>query len=467
MPQEIINIGSDPGNNGDGDTLRDAFSKTQNNFDLLFTHEIVTDTSLSDHADASVPGTIAFALARIEANGGGAVVIGPGIYRCASTLRIKVDTQFLGSNLSGTVIDALHDGNVIELGTGNPGFGVRCTLEHFTVNMPDSSLASAIKGNFRQTAKGHIEHVEVTGGSPQSWGIRLDGCNEFAISNFKYSGEGSGIAWFIGQDIAINYGDSLITSTDIILKNPNTTGILLEGRGNFIINNILLSRVEVRSRRIDPNTIGIKLSRVSRITLVNVDIERTDIGVENGPNSIACSFFSVFALGCNTDYVEIAPTRNMTILGGFGYFLNNQQLPNRKLGLYEDAFNDSTFVKTGVADIINSTDSDSPIELTLKDSGSTIFTNKDASGIVSYILPEAAFSKSLDFSFSVLVNQELRIYPNNATDHIRGYDGTLDYTLGGDSYIFSSIPGTSGTIRNVSSSWWIMDKRLGSWSSSD
>ena len=467
MPQEIINIGSDPGNIGDGDTLRDAFSKTQNNFDLLFTHEIVTDTSLSDHADASVPGTIAFALARIEANGGGAVVIGPGTYNCSSTLSLRVDIRFIGSNASGTIINAQHDDNVIELGTGTQGFGIRCTLEHFTVNMSSSSLASGIRSLSRQLGKGHLEHVEITGGGAQSWGITIDSSNEYSISNFKYLGEGNGLRWINESGQPFNYGDSQITSTDIKLVTPNTIGILLQGNSNSVINNILLSRVEVRSDQIEQGTIGIKLERISRITMINVDIENTDTGLQNGPNSISCSFISVFALGCNIDYTDIAPTRNTTILGGFGGFLENQKLASRQLSLYDDSFDDTTLVKTGINDVTSITDTNTPQTLTLKDSGSTIFTNRGATGAVSFVLPNAAFTKSLEFTFSVLENQELRIFPNNDTDHIRGYNGTLDFTLDGNSYIFSSEVGATVSIRNIGNAWWIVDRRLGTWASSD
>lgn len=467
MPHEIINIGSAPGNNGDGDTLRDAFSKTQNNFELLFTHEIVTDTSLDDHADANVPGTIASALARIEANGNGAIVMGSGTFNCSSKLSLRVDIRFIGTNTKGTIIRAQHDDNVIEIGAGIQGFGVRCTLEHFSINMPSTSASSGIRNLSRQLGKGHIEHVEVTGGGAQSWGLTMDSSNEFSISNFKYLGDGNGITWINESGQPFNYGDAQITSTDIRLTSQNTIGIFLQGNSNSVINNILLSRVEVRSDQIEQGTIGIKLERISRITMVNVDIENTDIGLQNGPNSKSCSFISVFALGCNTDYTEIAPVRNTTILGGHGDFLENQKLATRKLELYEASFDDTTLVKTGINDIASITDTSDPVLLTLNDSGSTIFTNRDATGAVSFVLPNASFTKSLDFTFSVLENQELRIFPNNDLDHIRGYDGTLDFTFNGDSYIFSSEVGATATIRNVGNTWWIMDRRLGTWSSSD
>lgn len=191
-----------------------------------------------------------------------------------------------------------------------------------------------------------------------------------------------------------------------------------------------------------------------------------DTAIINGPISKTCSFISVYALGCNKDYTEISPAPNTTIIGGYGFFLENQKLGYRKLELYDPALNDTTFTKTGLNDIEAYTDTVNPKILTLKDSGSTIFTNSGATDTVSFVLPNAAQSKSMDFSFSVLENQELRVYPNNSTDHIRGYDGTLDYTPDG-SFIYSSTIGTTGTIHNVNNTWWIMDKRLGNWISND
>lgn len=50
MTKKIINVGTEPGDQGDGDSLRDAFIKSQSNFDELYSFSPITDTSL-DHSN--------------------------------------------------------------------------------------------------------------------------------------------------------------------------------------------------------------------------------------------------------------------------------------------------------------------------------------------------------------------------------------------------------------------------------
>ena len=83
----------------------------------------------------------------------------------------------------------------------------------------------------------------------------------------------------------MNYGDSLIENTDVFLESDNTIGIQVMGpvSSSKRMNNMLLSRVEIIARdgRKKPGMVGIHLRNIARITLLNVDIEQMDIGINH------------------------------------------------------------------------------------------------------------------------------------------------------------------------------------------
>ena len=80
----------------------------------------------------------------------------------------------------------------------------------------------------------------------------------------------------------MNYGDSLIEEVSIKLKSPNTTGILIEHQGDpqgtsyYVVNNVLLNRVQVNSAGVAGGYRRIWLRRVVRAALVNIDVEFLD-----------------------------------------------------------------------------------------------------------------------------------------------------------------------------------------------
>jgi hypothetical protein len=462
MPQQEINIGNDPGNLGDGDTLRDAFKKTQDNFDELYVAEYVNDTSISDHADPSTSGSIAHALELVSSKGGGAVIIGPGTYDCFDRLTIGRNVRLVGTARGATIIHGQHDLDIISISSGTFGLQALTAIEHLTLQISSGSAASAISAESSMSGVGHIKHVQIVGGSPSSWGISLDGSNEFLLLGITIDSQGSGIRWTNALNRTINYGDSLVSGVDISLRNSGTTGIALIGNTNGIINNILLSRVEVKGNGGLPGTVGIELNKASRISLINIDIENLDTAVINGPSTNACTFINTYAINCTTDYLERIPASRVTIIGGYGDFANDQRLPSRNLRLYAPNFSDYTTVRTGIQDIERYADIANPRVLSLADSGSTLMTNGDALGPVTFILPEPAFSKSIEFTFVVLEPFELRIVPASNNDLIWGYDGTLTATSNGVS-IFSSVPGTTGTLCSIGSNKWFMKNRLGEW----
>jgi len=96
MPKRTINIGQPPGNLGNGDTLRDAFDKTNANFDELNTVYPIVDTSL-DHDDPTVEGTIAKALEDAGNASSGLIVQGPGTVTCPNiTLNVPKNVVIKG-----------------------------------------------------------------------------------------------------------------------------------------------------------------------------------------------------------------------------------------------------------------------------------------------------------------------------------------------------------------------------------
>lgn len=463
MSRKWINLGSEPGNLGDGDTLRAAFTKTQQNFSELYTSEFVTNPDIEDHSDPSLEGTIAYALNKAAQQGGGTVLVGPGIYNCYNSIHIGTNVRIVGSGRDTTIINAQHSLNGITMGSGIYSLFAKPGIEHLTVNLPDSSSANAIYGRSRECGNGYIQHVKITGGGPESWGITMDSCNEFLVHCIVYLGGGSGIRWANFINWGANYGDSLISSVDIDLINPGTTGVLLIGNTNGVVNNILLSRVEIKSTAgVQDGTTGVELNKTSRVTLVNVDIENLDTGIINGPNSISCAFINCYTIGCNNDFIEHEQTRKTTIIGGHGDLSEDQRLPSRNFRLYEPVFDEYTRVTSGVSDIIAYNNISAAKYLTIRDSGSTIFTNNGANGNVAFVLPNAPNTKSLEYNFSVVSPYTIEIHTENSADRIRGYDGSLNHTEGGG-YILSSTPGTSITLRNVSNAWWIAEKLTGTW----
>ena len=116
----------------------------------------------------------------------------------------------------------------------------------------------------------------------------------------------------------MNYGDSLIEEVSIKLKSPNTTGILIEHQGDpqgtsyYVVNNVLLNRVQVNSAGVPAGTVGIWLRRVVRAALVNIDVEFLDTAYKvegvaasgNAGSTRHVSFVNCYVLNCNTPWAD-------------------------------------------------------------------------------------------------------------------------------------------------------------------
>ena len=122
---------------------------------------------------------------------------------------------------------------------------------------------------------------------------------------------------------AVNYGDSLIQETSVKLGAAGTVAVLLKGNGTGLINNVLLSRVQVNAPQggagITPlaGTNGIKLWNAARIVCLLCDVEVVDVAFEEYSQSLggaagACSNNSY--IGCFVHYPGTAAYRDSNTL---------------------------------------------------------------------------------------------------------------------------------------------------------
>jgi len=284
MARRTINVGTPPGNLGDGDTLRDAFIKTNANFDDLYLIHPVVDVTL-DHDDPSVEGTIAKALEDAGNAGGGLVLVGSGTFNCPNTtLRIPENVTLKGLGRNATVIDVTgsQDGITVDFPFAS--------VESLRLQMPRGISGDGIK---QSAGYVHFRDLYFSGGSALSWGINADSVNVCSIENIAMgatvpSGSpleftGNGILWRNSDPLGkpFNFGDSRLSKVDITLAANNTTGIKFHGPDDSdnTINNILLSQVEIIGTGITGGCTGLHLRNAQRITCQTVDIEQTNTAI--------------------------------------------------------------------------------------------------------------------------------------------------------------------------------------------
>lgn len=319
MSKRIINVGAEPGDLGDGDTLRDAFIKTQENFEQLFSIYPVVDTTLN-HDDPAVEGTIAKALADAAAAGGGTVLVGPGTFNCPSlALTVGQGVTLKGVSRRSSII------NVTGAQQGILLSGQFASIESLRLAMPDGTSSDGIVITGGET---HLRDLAVSGGSPASWAINIDRTNIVNLSNIRLGGSGNplrgnGIIFQNSPSIPINFGDSKFSKIDILLKSDNTTGIKFQGSDIEpypLINNILMSQVEVIGTGATGTCVGIHLYNAQRIVSLTVDLEElgTAIIEEGVPGLRATSnnvYIAVFAFGVGASYVSDGLSRKRFFFG--------------------------------------------------------------------------------------------------------------------------------------------------------
>lgn len=432
----------------------------------------VTDASISDHGNPYTNGTIAYALSQCEATGGGVVSIGPGQFRTTSTLQLGKSCSLVGAGPGATILVMDNGQDLIRVRSGQWSVHAKWSIEDLGLQLPSYSYASMITTTPLQGNIGIVRNVHMSGGGPSSWGARINGALMVEINHLYYEGGGNGILWENNYNLAYNIGDSLIQDSEIVLRTTDTTGIFLASPTNangtqsaYRVNNILLSRVEVRTPDgvVRQNTTGIKLRNTARITLLNVDLEQMDIGilqqsgVDGGAVAVSNSFLQVFFMGCNRNHVlEGMTPKQQLVLGGYGPFSDTQQLPTSNI-FADHAIMGNNRVLTASRPIEAYADPSQPRILTTIDSGK-IFTNRGASGTVTFHLPPANLNNSLEYEFHLATpGQRIRVLPAMG-DIIRpGQTTTNRHYESGSSY------GQVLKIRNIDGTIWSVEAQQGTW----
>ncbi|MFQ5644215.1 MAG: hypothetical protein ACE5FQ_11040 [Thiogranum sp.] len=324
MNKKVINVGSEPGNQGDGDTLRDAFVKTNANFDELFAIHYVTDDTLQ-HDDPDTEGTIAYALAIAGAAGGGTVQIGPGWFSCrTTTLTVPENVTLRGVGIDATTINVTHtqDGIAIPRQLSQ--------IESLRLNMPESVSGHGVRISAHNAT---LRDMALSGVSPSSWGIVVDAASVCTLDNIKIGTSFNGTDAFTGNGILFqntipslkpfNHGDSRIAKIDIMLATTNTTGMKFNGPDGTsnVINNILLSQIDIIGTGNGSGTIGVHLRNAKRIVFHTVDLEQLELAVfeegaggntEGSGNNV---FMAVFVFGGGTGYLSSGQVSRRLFLG--------------------------------------------------------------------------------------------------------------------------------------------------------
>lgn len=422
----------------------------------------VTDDSL-DHDDINIEGTITKALDDC-ADVGGAVRIGSGIFTLnSSTLIVNKNCRLVGSGPS-TVLNIKHSGDAIRISTGDSFSNGNWAIEDISIKLPANSSASSIRTVPAQGSIGKIEDVMISGGGGLSTGITLDAVNSVHIDGLYYDGFGNGVYITNSPNYPVNYGDSSIVNSHVRLRSPFTTGVYIGGDNNsrHKINNILISGLSVNAFESLENTVGIHIRNSSRITLINTDIERMDVCLRQdskqngGTPAQSNAFINVFTLGCNDDYLEVGIPLDTTISGGYGELLTLQQIGSKNLDMFDQVVGRVPVI-TAVRSIEHISDPAVNRSLIARDSGK-VFTNKGATGVVTFHLPPALNAKSVEYHFySLSTSHPLRILPTEG-DLIRPGQVTT-----GVGYISGLEHGQYITLRNIDSTVWAVVSTSGEW----
>ena len=305
MAQQTINVGSHPGDQGDGDSLRNAFVKTNENFDELYAAVPVINSEIPDHSDPNVDGTIARALADANTAGGGTVNVGPGTFNISNTLVVGENVVLRGVGRRASNIKMTGANSCIHIAKQ---FGA---VESLRVQMPISATTYGVTVTGGDT---HLRDIAISGGDALSWGINVDSSNVVYLNNIRIGGSGNkflgnGIIFQNSQLFPYNFGDSKLSKIDIQLEAGYTTGLKFHGPDGSInkINNILCSQVEVVGTGPLGGCIGVHLSNTARIVLLTVDLEQLGTAVlEEGGGSASKNnvFIGAFVFNSGISYAS-------------------------------------------------------------------------------------------------------------------------------------------------------------------
>lgn len=220
--------------------------------------------------------------------GAGEVHVPPGTYRLGDTVTVPAGVTILGAGRDRTLIQSQGPRafDFVRTTTG--------TLDWVRGGLARLTLAMAQGGVIVRGHEWFASELKFRGGAAGAWCIELENANECAITHTSagYGGgiddlAANGIRWYGTEDFAtINFGDGLIQEVALKGAVPNWIGIRFEhlGTSRGLINNVLFNRVQINCPQSGltphPGSIGISLSKSRRITLLQVDIEVVEVGVE-------------------------------------------------------------------------------------------------------------------------------------------------------------------------------------------
>ena len=248
------------------------------------------------------------AIAAALASGARCVVLPEGIYKLTAPLDAPARTAVLGAGRDATILRVAHNGHGLSWSGAEYVDGA---LDGIRVELPATSTAAAIRcrgNNFRAS------DLRIVGGGAGAWGIELDQCNDFSVSDVLMWGDGAdafaanGIWIRNSTTAAINYGDGTLAQISIRLGSDDTKGFFFDGPTNGnIINNILIAKATIHATG-RSGCRGIHIRNSRRLTFVSIDLENLAGGVlEEGTASDRTEmnqYIGVFALNVTTAYAD-------------------------------------------------------------------------------------------------------------------------------------------------------------------
>ena len=326
MVKQTVDLGASP-DSGDGDPLRTAFQKTQDNIDELYSVYYVTDTSIANHGDPNVDGSVAKALADAHAAGGGTVQLGPGVFAFHNTiLTIEENVCLKGVGRQATVLRKTGFFDAIQI------LGPFSGIEGLTLDM---STTATSDGVFIRAGNVSIRDAAFAGGLSEAWAIRIESTNVVYLNNIRMGGTAAvfyanGIVFENQNLIPYNFGDSKLSKIDITLAADNTTGLAFLSPTTIPsrINNILCSQVEIVGNGSTGGCTGVHLRNAARIVLLTVDLEELTTAVyEESVGGLILSsnnaYIGVFVFGTPNSYVSSGTVGNRTFVACDNFIPDN------------------------------------------------------------------------------------------------------------------------------------------------
>ncbi|HMR29848.1 MAG TPA: glycosyl hydrolase family 28-related protein [Geminicoccaceae bacterium] len=248
------------------------------------------------------------AIAAALASGARCVVLPEGVYKVTAPLAAPVKTGVLGAGRDATILRVAHNGYGLSWSGAEYVDGA---VDGLRIELPATSTAAAIRcrgNNFRAS------DLRVAGGGAGAWGIELDQCNDFSVSDVLMWGDGTdafaanGIWIRNSTPAAVNYGDGTLTQISIRLGSDNTKALFLDGPTNGnIINNILIAKATIHATG-RTGCRGVHIRNGRRLTFVSVDLENIAEGVFEegtaGDRTEMNQYIGVFALNVTTAYAD-------------------------------------------------------------------------------------------------------------------------------------------------------------------